>query len=102
MINPALNVPRERIADLCRRHRIRSLPLFGSATRADFRSDSDIDVLDEFKENAEVSPLDLVEIERDLSKLFDNRAVDVVTPAVFRNPYRRRTILKNLERVYGS
>jgi|SRR5680860_272838 len=101
MINPALDLPHHHIVELCRRHGIRSLSLFGSSTRKDFRSDSDIDVLVEFEENAEASLFDLVEIERELSALFGNRAVDVVTPAVFRNPYRRRAILKDLERVYG-
>jgi len=101
MINPALKVSLEGIADFCRRHSIRSLSLFGSATREDFRSDSDIDVLVEFEENAEASFFDLVEIERELSALFGNRTVDVVTPAVFRNPYRKRAILKDLERIYG-
>ncbi len=96
MINPAFNVPRQRIADLCRQHSIRSLALFGSVTRDDFRPDSDIDVLVEFEENAEAGLIDLVEIERELSELFGNRAVDVVTPAVFRNPYRKRAILKDL------
>ncbi len=64
--------------------------------------DSDIDVLVELEDNAEASLFDLVEIERELSVLFGNCAVDVVTPAVFRNPYRRRAILKDLERVYSS
>ncbi|MGI8738954.1 MAG: nucleotidyltransferase family protein [Gammaproteobacteria bacterium] len=100
MINSAVNIPHERMADLCRRYGIRSLTLFGSATRADFRPDSDIDVLVEFEKNAEASLFDLVEIARELSELFGNRAVDVVTPAVLRNPYRRRAILKDLERVY--
>lgn len=69
MIHPALNLPRKGIAELCRRHGIRSLSLFGSATRADFGSDSDIDVLVEFEESAEASLFDLSEIERELSEL---------------------------------
>ncbi len=101
MTNSAIEVPHEQIADLCRRFGIRSLSLFGTATRDDFRPDSDIDVLVEFEETAQASLFDLVEIERELSELFGNRAVDVVTPAIFRNPYRRRAILKDLERVYG-
>lgn len=101
MIHPALNLPREKIADLCLRHGIRSLSLYGPAVREDFKPDGAIDVLVEFEANAEARPFDLREIKRKLSELFDNRAADVVT-AVFRNPYRRRSILKDLERVYCS
>src|SRR5207302_964406 len=40
-----LEMPRQHIADFCRRHHIRKLALFGSILRPDFRLDSDIDVL---------------------------------------------------------
>jgi uncharacterized protein len=48
MVNPNLIVPREAITDFCRRRHIRKLALFGSVLRADFRPDSDVDVLVEF------------------------------------------------------
>jgi predicted nucleotidyltransferase len=35
----------EKIANFCRRHRIRKLSFFGSVLRRDFRSGSDVDVL---------------------------------------------------------
>ena len=45
-------LPADKIADFCRRHRIRKLSLFGSVLRNDFRPDSDIDVLVEFEPEA--------------------------------------------------
>lgn len=40
-----INIADDRIADLCRRHRVRRLWLFGSILGNDFRPDSDVDVL---------------------------------------------------------
>jgi len=48
MASIAIDIDRERLAELCRRHHIRRLALFGSVLRPDFRSDSDVDVLVEF------------------------------------------------------
>ena len=40
-----VEIPRDRIAEFCRRYRIRRLALFGSILRDDFRPESDVDVL---------------------------------------------------------
>ena len=42
-------LPQRELAAFCRRNRIRKLALFGSILRDDFRPDSDIDVLVEFR-----------------------------------------------------
>ena len=101
MIHPSLNLPRDRIAEFCRQRRIKSLSVFGSATREDFRPDSDVDFLVEFEESADVGLFEMVEMQDELSSLLGRRPVDLVTPSVLNNPYRRRAILKDLERVYG-
>ena len=44
-----VEIPQEKIAELCRRHHIRKLSLFGSVLRDDFAPDSDVDVLVEFE-----------------------------------------------------
>ena len=44
MAEPRIPIPTDSIADLCRRHRIRHLGIFGSVLRDDFRPDSDVDV----------------------------------------------------------
>ncbi len=45
------------LTDLCRRHRVRQLALYGSILRDDFRPDSDVDVLVEFDPDAHASLL---------------------------------------------
>lgn len=102
MINPNLRVPQEKIADFCRRRHVNRLSIFGSATREDFRPDSDIDVLIEFEEDAPESLFDLVVMQEELSSLLGGRAIDVATPSILRNPFRRRTILGELETIYAA
>ncbi|MFA9560922.1 MAG: nucleotidyltransferase family protein, partial [Nitrospirota bacterium] len=48
-MNPEISLPKDAIAAFCREHGIRRLAVFGSALRADFRPDSDIDLLVEFE-----------------------------------------------------
>src|SRR5688500_4513687 len=82
MINPNLKLPQEKIVDFCRRHQIKQFSLFGSATRDDFRPDSDIDVLVEFDERARVTLFDMVELRDELSEIFNGRSVDLVTASL--------------------
>jgi predicted nucleotidyltransferase len=60
-----IQLPREKIADFCKRNCIRRLSLFGSALKGELRKDSDIDLLVEFHPD-ETAPslLDLVRMER--------------------------------------
>jgi predicted nucleotidyltransferase len=48
-MNNHIILPKEQIADFCRRHHIRRLAIFGSALRSDFNESSDIDILVEFE-----------------------------------------------------
>ena len=75
-----IQLPREKIADFCKRNRIRKLSLFGSALKGELRKDSDIDFLVEFQPGEAPSLLDLARMERDLSTLLDGRKVDLRTP----------------------
>jgi predicted nucleotidyltransferase len=40
-----VRLPKDKIADFCRRHRIRKLAVFGSVLHGDSRPDSDLDIL---------------------------------------------------------
>lgn len=75
-----IQLPREKIADFCKRNRIRKLSLFGSALKGELRKDSDIDLLVEFQPGEAPSLLDLARMERELSKLLRGRKVDLRTP----------------------
>ena len=68
---------RERIAELCRRHHIRRLALFGSVLRDDFRPDSDVDVLVDFEPGAPIGLREFLEAQDELQVVF-GRPVDLV------------------------
>jgi len=78
--NKFIRLPPEKIADFCRRNRIRKLSLFGSALKDQLRKDSDIDLLVEFQPGEAPSLLDLARMERELSTVLDGRKVDLRTP----------------------
>lgn len=69
---------RQQLAELCRRHHIRRLSLFGSVLRDDFGPESDVDVLVEF-EPGHTPGLAITDVEDELSTLFGGRRVDLVT-----------------------
>jgi len=96
-----LSVPKRSVAAICRKYRIRNFSFFGSVTRADFRPDSDVDVLVEFRRGESPGLFGLVRLRDELSQVF-GRSVDVVTTGVFRNPIRRRNIEEDLECVYAA
>src|SRR5574340_329333 len=99
-----LAIPQDKIAGLCRRHRIRELALFGSVLRADFRPDSDVDILVEFEPGAGVGLLELAGIELELSAIV-GRKVDLIERSAIeqsRNYIRRKAILSSAETVYAS
>jgi len=75
-----INFPAEKVAEFCKRNRIRKLSLFGSALRDDFRPDSDIDLLVEFQTGAAPSLIDLARMERELSAIIGGRKIDLRTP----------------------
>jgi predicted nucleotidyltransferase len=77
-VSVRIPVDRERIAALCRRHRIRRLSLFGSVVRDDFGPDSDVDVLVEFEPGA-VPGLAFFAIQDELAVEL-GRPVDLNTP----------------------
>ena len=103
-MNAQVSVPRERIAEFCRKHGIKRLAIFGSALRDDFGPESDIDVLVEFEPDRIPGLIGLASMELDLARLF-GRDVDLVTfeeVADSRNYIRRESILATAEVVYGA
>jgi len=74
---PKIPIEHRHLAEVCQRHHIRSLALFGSVLRDDFGPASDVDVLVEFEPD-HVPGLDFFLIEEELSRLFGQR-VDLNT-----------------------
>jgi len=96
-MNRSVPIPKNKIADFCRRHHIRRLSVFGSALRDDFESDSDIDVLVEFKPG-HVPGFAFFAIEAQLSEML-GRKVDLNTPN-FLSRYFRDKVLQEAEVQY--
>lgn len=90
----------EAIAEVCKRHDIRRLSIFGSALRDDFRPESDVDVLVEFGPTARVGFIGLARIERELSAVFGRR-VDVRTPADL-SRYFRDAVIREARLQYAA
>ena len=99
MGKPRIDVPKGKIAEFCRRRRIRRLALFGSVLRDDFRRESDVDVLVEFEEGVRVG-LAFFAMERELSGIL-GRKVDLSTPACL-SPYFREEVLAEVEVEYDK
>ncbi|PJC73678.1 MAG: DNA polymerase subunit beta [Syntrophobacterales bacterium CG_4_8_14_3_um_filter_58_8] len=97
-------LPKEQIAEFCRRWRIEELSIFGSALREDFRPDSDVDVLVRFSPAARWGLFDLMRMEEELKAIF-GREVDLVERSAVeqsRNYVRRKAILSNMEPIYAA
>ncbi len=50
-------------------------------------------------DHSHASLLELVNMRDELSELFGNRPVDVATPSILSNPFRRRTVMRDLETI---
>jgi hypothetical protein len=94
-----IDIPKVEIAGFCRRYRIRSLALFGSAVRDDFSSDSDVDVLVEF-EAGHTPGLAFFRMQRELAEIFD-RPVDLNTIGFLSTRFRQE-ILDEAQVVYDA
>jgi predicted nucleotidyltransferase len=86
-----LTIPTEKVAEFCKRNRIRKLSIFGSALRGDFSPDSDIDVLVEFEPDACVGLVRLAGIEIELSEIL-GRKVDLNTPGSLSKYFRDKVL----------
>ena len=103
-MNPNLSVPMDRLSVCCRINGIKRLDLFGSALRADFGPESDIDLLVEFESDRELGFFDFVRIEQEFADIF-GRKVDLVERLAVersRNYIRRAAILESTETIYAA
>lgn len=98
MVRRKLPLPETKIAELCRRHHIRRLSLFGSVLRDDFGPSSDVDMLVEFEPDHGAGHIKLAGSERELGALL-GRTVDLNTANML-SRYFRDAVLAEAEAVY--
>jgi predicted nucleotidyltransferase len=99
-IAPGLDIPEAKLAEICRRHRVRELSLFGSAARGEMRADSDIDMLVDYSSDARPSLLDLIAMKNELSDLL-GRPVDLGVKRAVKPRFRDR-ILAEAQVIYAA
>jgi len=80
MAQPKVAIPADEVAGFCRRHEIRSLAIFGSVLRGDFRAHGDVDVLVESEPRTRVGFIALSQMRRELAGI-RQRPADLVPKA---------------------
>ncbi|MCL4474218.1 MAG: nucleotidyltransferase domain-containing protein [Actinobacteria bacterium] len=94
-------INKRELEKICEKFSIRKLSVFGSAARADFGVDSDIDVLVEFRPGKSPSLGKFVDLQDELSD-FLGRKVEATTVSIMNNPYRKREIEKDVKELYAA
>jgi uncharacterized protein len=97
-----IRLPRAKLIEFCRRWNVSELALFGSVLRADFRPDSDVDVLVSFAPQAHVTLFDMARMQEELKDIF-KRDVDLVSKRGLehsRNYLRRKQILDSAQVIH--
>ena len=89
------------IAELCKKHGVNELSIFGSSIREDFNQNSDLDFLVSFNNTSEISLFDIMNLERKFSELL-KREVEIVEKESLKNPIRKNRILSTREIIYAA
>jgi len=92
---------KEEISDLCKKHQVERLYVFGSVLTDDFKPDSDIDFLIDFNENDPIIYTDLYfgfifNLEKTLG-----RKIDLVELRAIKNPYFKKEVDEKKVLIYG-
>lgn len=92
----------DAIADICRRHRVRRLSLFGSAATEAFDPESsDVDFLVEFTDSADSLFDAYFGLKDDLERLL-GRPVDLVMSKSLENPFFASTVEQTRHELYAA
>lgn len=91
---------RKKIAELCRKNRVRELSIFGSRVRDDARADSDYDFLVEFFPNSGVGLIEFSNMKIELEELLGSN-VDLVPKAGLKKRIRSR-VLAEARSIYAG
>ena len=99
-ISSGIELPEAEIAEICHRHAVRELSLFGSAARGGLRPDSDLDFLVDFLPGARPGLLGVSAMARELSTLLGRHVDLAVKPAL--KPRIRPRVLAEARLVYAA
>lgn len=91
---------RSRIDELCRKHQVRELSLFGSRARGDNNAHSDFDFMVDFLPESGIGLIEFSGMQIELEELMKNR-VDLVTKDGLK-PLIREKILSEAQIIYEA
>lgn len=93
----------QHILDLCRKHKVKTLSVFGSILTDKFKEDSDVDMLVDF-EPIDHNTFDYLgnyfDLKDSLERLF-NRRVDLIEYGKNMNPIFKALVDKKKKLIYG-
>ncbi|MGI0480406.1 nucleotidyltransferase family protein [Geminocystis sp. CENA526] len=96
------DIPLVKVTKFCQKWQIVEFAFFGSVLRDDFNSNSDIDCLVQFSDEADWSLFDRVKMKQELAIIF-GRKVDLVNRKSIENSQnwlRKQEILNNQKVIY--
>ncbi len=102
-MQPIITENREKIAELCRQHHVRTLSVFGSAVRDDFDpTRSDVDMIVEFAnpDSVRFAP-NFFSLQRSLASLLGH-SVDLVIDGTLTNAIIARNAASQKEILYAA
>lgn len=95
----------QRIIDLCRKHKVKSLAVFGSILTDRFNDDSDVDLLVDFEDYDRDNPGEFDYVTnyfdfRDALEMLFNRKVDLIEEKGLRNKYFIANVNRTKQMIY--
>jgi len=95
-----IDVNKDKLIELCNKHKVKELYLFGSILTKKFNETSDIDLLIQFHQIELLDYFDnYMDLKEELEQLF-HRPVDLVENQAIRNPIFRRIIEREKQLIY--
>ena len=93
----------QKIVILCKKYRVVTMYVFGSANTANFNENSDIDFLISFRDDVALEEYadNYFDLMFELEELF-GRKVDLVTEKTLSNPYFIRSVEQTKQLIYAA
>ncbi len=90
------------IQELCLKHKVKKLYVFGSATTKRFTSSSDVDLLVDFEpQDSDTYADNYFNLKFELERIL-KRKVDLLENKAMKNPYLREAIEKDYQLLYAA
>ena len=94
-----IEIPAEKIAQICRKYGVKEMAIFGSAARGEMRPDSDVDIFVEFYPEVRIG-WEFFDLEEELAQVFA-RKVDLGTKRILK-PWIRHEVMRDARIIYAA